>query len=219
VREYALEKLAAGGKLNRLLQDHAAYYRALVATVEAQLGLNPNEAENWLQLLEEENDNLLAALADGQPLETNQKYTSHVEVGTFINRPVEDVFVFTTDLEKMPIWSTGTQNVPVLEGGMKQGAEVKTISNVLGRQVQVRVKVTELEPPRRAVAQSIGGPVTFHILLTCDPVGDGTLLKFAADVESSALFRIVAPVFQPIFRRELEKAVGVLKQILESGDA
>jgi predicted ATPase/DNA-binding XRE family transcriptional regulator len=60
IREYALEQLAASGRAETLRRQHAAYFLALAEAVEAQLR-GPQEVR-WLARLEEEHDNLRAAL-------------------------------------------------------------------------------------------------------------------------------------------------------------
>jgi predicted ATPase/transcriptional regulator with XRE-family HTH domain len=59
-REYALEQLAASGRAETLRRQHAAYFLALAEAVEPQLR-GPQELR-WLARLEEEHDNLRAAL-------------------------------------------------------------------------------------------------------------------------------------------------------------
>jgi predicted ATPase len=60
IREYALAQLAASGRAETLRQQHATYFLALAEAVEPQL-TGPQEVR-WLARLEEEQDNLRAAL-------------------------------------------------------------------------------------------------------------------------------------------------------------
>jgi predicted ATPase/transcriptional regulator with XRE-family HTH domain len=61
LREYALERLAAHGKEWTVLKRrHAKYFMALAEAAESRLA--GNEQEIWLERLEMEHDNLLAAL-------------------------------------------------------------------------------------------------------------------------------------------------------------
>ena len=60
IREYALEQLAASGQAETLRRQHAAYFLALAEAIVPQL-IEPQEAR-WLARLEEEHDNLRAAL-------------------------------------------------------------------------------------------------------------------------------------------------------------
>ncbi len=64
IREYALERLKASGEAKALRRQHAEYYLALAETAEPEL----HRAEQllWLQRLEQELDNLRAALAWSQ---------------------------------------------------------------------------------------------------------------------------------------------------------
>ena len=60
VREYALEMLESGGQAEAVRGSHAVYFRALAE--EAEKYLKGENSVKWLDLLEEEHDNLRAAL-------------------------------------------------------------------------------------------------------------------------------------------------------------
>ncbi len=60
VREYALDALAASGEAEILRRNHAAYFVALGE--EAEPHLQASQSAEWLDRLEEEHDNLRAAL-------------------------------------------------------------------------------------------------------------------------------------------------------------
>jgi predicted ATPase/class 3 adenylate cyclase len=61
IREYALERLEQSGEAEALRQQHAAYFLALAEAAAPQLYGHP-QSQRWLDLLEQEHDNLRAAL-------------------------------------------------------------------------------------------------------------------------------------------------------------
>ncbi|HEX8230496.1 MAG TPA: tetratricopeptide repeat protein [Chloroflexia bacterium] len=67
IREYAKEKLEGSGEAEQIRYWHAEYYLALAETAESELG--GAQQKEWLDRLEQEHDNLRAALqwALGQP--------------------------------------------------------------------------------------------------------------------------------------------------------
>jgi predicted ATPase/DNA-binding XRE family transcriptional regulator len=60
IREYALERLTAGGEWERLRRQHAEYFVHFAETADLEL-IGPNEVE-WLDRVEREHDNLRAVL-------------------------------------------------------------------------------------------------------------------------------------------------------------
>src|SRR5262249_40168660 len=60
IREYALERLIATGERAPLRQQHAGYYLHLAEQAEPEL--ERQQQDIWLERLEREHDNLLAAL-------------------------------------------------------------------------------------------------------------------------------------------------------------
>src|SRR5262249_2373794 len=64
IREYGLEGLAASGEAEALGRGHAAYYLARAEAAEPKL--RTAERSVWLERLEQEHDNLRAALAWAQ---------------------------------------------------------------------------------------------------------------------------------------------------------
>ena len=60
IRDYAQERLAAGSELEATVEAHAAYFVALAENAAPQL--NGPDQSTWLEALEEDHDNLLAAL-------------------------------------------------------------------------------------------------------------------------------------------------------------
>jgi predicted ATPase len=64
IREYALERLELSGEANAIGQQHATFFLAFAEA--AELKLFSAELGTWLERLEAEHDNLLAALAWSQ---------------------------------------------------------------------------------------------------------------------------------------------------------
>src|SRR5437764_5422609 len=60
IREYGLEALASAGEMESTRRAHAAHYLVLAEQAELELG-GPQQAV-WLEQLEQEHDNLRAAL-------------------------------------------------------------------------------------------------------------------------------------------------------------
>jgi predicted ATPase/class 3 adenylate cyclase len=81
IREYAWELLATSGEANGIQRAHAAYYLALAE--EAEPGLISVEKRKWLQLLQQEHENLRAAL---EWLVQNKEQESALRLGAALWR-------------------------------------------------------------------------------------------------------------------------------------
>jgi carbon monoxide dehydrogenase subunit G len=141
------------------------------------------------------------------------------EESIFVERPIEEVFGYLTDLERVPEWQT---NVLFLQiqgtGGLRPGAQLIELRKFLGRKVESVVLVTEYEPPHRYTIKVQSGPIPFEISNVLSESGAGTRIDAAVEGEPGRFFGLVEWRVVKAVERELWNSLATLKDILESRD-
>jgi uncharacterized protein YndB with AHSA1/START domain len=139
------------------------------------------------------------------------------EESIFVERPVEEVFAYLTDLERVPEWQT---NVLFLQlqsgGGLRPGAQLVELRKFLGRKVESVVEVTEYEPPHRYTIKVQSGPIPFEISNVLSESGGGTRIDAVVEGEPGRFFGLVEWRVVKAVERELWNSLATLKDILEA---
>jgi carbon monoxide dehydrogenase subunit G len=139
------------------------------------------------------------------------------EESIFVERPIEEVFAYLTDLERVPEWQT---NVLFLQlqgpGGLRTGARLVELRKFLGRKVESVVEVTEYQPPHRYTIKVQSGPIPFEISNVLSESGGGTRIDAAVEGEPGRFFGLVEWRVVKAVERELWNSLATLKGILEA---
>ena len=79
-----------------------------------------------------------------------------------IDRPVDEVFGFVTDVEKMPRWVSGVRSAKLISKEMGKGARY-VLDYIRGwRADSIEIEVTDYEPSRVFGSRSFRGPFQFE---------------------------------------------------------
>jgi uncharacterized protein YndB with AHSA1/START domain len=134
-----------------------------------------------------------------------------------IDRPVNHVFAYSTDPEKLPTWQTNTvSSVPEQEGPLAVGSRLREVHRGPGgKEFESLVEVTEYDPDRRFALRVIEGtPV--HATMTFEPTADGgTHLRFRAFGKLTGAMRLAEPFLGRMLKRQFAEQVATLKRVLE----
>ena len=139
------------------------------------------------------------------------------EESIFVERPIEEVFGYLTDLDSVPEWQT---NVLFLQldspGGLRVGARLIELRKFRGRKVESVVEVTEYEPPFRYTTRVQSGPIPFEISNVFSETGGGTRIDAVVEGEPGGFFGLVEWRVVKAVERELWNSLATLKDILEA---
>ena len=139
------------------------------------------------------------------------------ERSVWINRPVEQVFEFATNPENEPLWNTGMQESEITSAGpLGVGAKVRSVSRVLGRNVETTWEVTEYEMNRKKAVKSTSGPIPFESAAVFESFEGGTKLTFSIQAEADGIFRLITPVIIRMGKSQTENSFANLKELLEA---
>ncbi len=141
----------------------------------------------------------------------------HVEHSVVINRPIEEVFSFVSDIEKMPQWAAEVVEAKqISEGAMGMGTTVKIAVKVLGRRAENTHKVTAYEPNSKFAFKTTSGPIQSEVTESVESVEDGTKFTIVAEAETGGFFKLAEPIVARTTQREWETNVATLKDLLEA---
>jgi uncharacterized membrane protein len=134
-----------------------------------------------------------------------------------IDRPVEDVFAYVSDVNHLPEWAGTTVEVKDAPAGpLRDGATFADVGKFLGRRFETPFQAT-VEAPHRLVYRSTAGALVPHDwTYTFEPLGDSTRVTLAIEGEPGGFFRLAAPLVRRALGRQMSKDLANLKRVIES---
>jgi uncharacterized membrane protein len=131
-----------------------------------------------------------------------------------IDRPVAEVFAYVTDISNVPTWQESAVSAVWLDWGRRFSER----RHFMGREADIELEVTALEPDRRFDFRAVNAPVRFDIRHTFDAVDGGTRVRVHGEAKLSGALRLAARMArrqaEHQFRRDFER----LKDLLERRD-
>ena len=140
----------------------------------------------------------------------------NVEIPVTIDRPVEEVFAYLSDVTKIPEWNSLVDEAIGSEPPMRVGSTTQLKIRLLGRRIEADQVVTELEPNRRAVIKT-GGPVSVTDTWTFEALGaNQTRVTYATVGDTKGFFKLADPIFARVFKKQMTAQLETLKELLEA---
>lgn len=140
-----------------------------------------------------------------------------VEQTIEVARPIEDVFAYVTDPEKLPEWQKGTIQVSrEASGPLKEGERLYEIHAAMGRHLRSTVEVVELDPPRAFALHMVEGPLPIDGRWTFEPTGRGTRVQFTGEGKLQGMMRLATPIVRRAVDKQFRGHHARLKEALES---
>ena len=138
------------------------------------------------------------------------------EQSVTINRPIEEVFAFASDLDNQARWRSGLEVAELTsDGPFGVGATYREVDRFLGRKMERSMEVTEFEPNAKCSFKSTSGPVAFSATILFEAHEGGTRVSMAADAELGGFFRVAETMVVRMGRRQMESDMANLKDLLE----
>lgn len=130
-----------------------------------------------------------------------------VEDSIEINRPLEEVFDYVSDVANIPQWTAHTLEVRKdTTGPPQQGDEFTLVIKSVGRRFETPYERTSYEPKRRYTDRAVGGPIpNQQWVYTFQEVLGGTRLTRAVEAEPGGFLKLLEPLQKRIVRHQLRK--------------
>lgn len=147
-----------------------------------------------------------------------------VEESVEINRPIKEVFSYTSTPENLPKWAATVREVrreSPGRGPLKEGERFTATQKALGRGFEAPFEVIDYEPNRRYAHRGAEGhPVPITMVLTYEPMSsDVTRFAPRIEAEPGGFFGLVGPVFEKVLRRQMRTNLATLKELMERREA
>jgi uncharacterized membrane protein len=140
-----------------------------------------------------------------------------VEDSIVINRPIEEVFAYVSDLTNAPEWQTGLIEVrkttPEPPG---VGTRYTFVRKFLGRKLEASNEFNVYEPCQIITFTTTSGPVSVEASYLFDETAEGTKVTCKMDMQTGGFSRLAEPLIASSVRREMSAEFGYLKDLLES---
>ena len=129
-------------------------------------------------------------------------------------------FDYLADFTHIERWDPSVLTArQMTEGWPQVGTQFRLKLQFGGRAVPMAYRITEMESPRRLVLQGTGASFSAEDRITFEPLGDGTRIRYEADIVFAAGWgRKLEPLVAPLVRRSGRRAVQqLLQQLSGSG--
>jgi uncharacterized protein YndB with AHSA1/START domain len=131
-----------------------------------------------------------------------------------IARPVEDVFAYLTDVEKLPEWQASVVSARA-DGPVCEGSRIIEQRSLLGHEAETQLEVTAYETGRRFALRTLTGPVELTVDHELEAAGGRTRLHVTATGKPNGLLRFATRAVEAKARHELRRDFERLKANLE----
>lgn len=139
------------------------------------------------------------------------------QVSIEINRPLEEVFAYLSNLENNSEWrSSSFEARKTSEGPIGVGTRYRMVNNILGLRLENEAEVIEYEPNRKCTNRSTSGPLPITAQRIFERVKGGTRVRFVVEVEPRGFFKLVEPFLARLARRRVVTDAAHLKNLMEA---
>jgi len=139
--------------------------------------------------------------------------------GPVINRSIQDVFEFISQMENSPLWGRAAKTTKDSDGPVSVGTVFLELAEDDGQQLTKRTEVIEFDPSTRfSYLSRYENGMTELARVTFETVGDGTRVSPEADVDLPGVPQEQASTFSQEMRSGVLELLENLKDVLESPD-
>ena len=137
-----------------------------------------------------------------------------------IDRPIELVFDYVTDIKRMVEWIGPTIEAnQTSENPRGVGTTSSRVSQFLGRRIESEMETVEFEPNQLIVNKAISGPMPeFEERISVESVQDGTRVTIRLEGEPGGLFKLAMPILSRRARSQVANDLDTLKDLVEALD-
>jgi len=141
-----------------------------------------------------------------------------IKASIIIDKPVDEVFAYVTDVKTWPRWESGLLEAEqTSDGPLNVGTTFRGMNQVLGQRMAWTSEVTNYIPCKSWGQKIISKGWSTEERLAFEPFQGGTTkFSLVSKLESGGLLRLFAPFVARKMQEQIEKNLLRLKAILEA---
>lgn len=139
-----------------------------------------------------------------------------VEKTVHINKPVEAVFAYATNIDNVTDWQEGVESIEVDGDPNTVGGKYTEVRKFLGREMKTTLEITAHESNTKWAAKVLEGPVPYEVVADYESADGGTKVTMHIDGEPSGFFKLAQGAVQKQLDKSLEEDLQRLKEQVEA---
>ncbi len=134
-----------------------------------------------------------------------------------INRPINEVFAYVSNMENGPKWQPELSEVRrITKGPVKIGSQFSSARRIMGRTMVTSIEFVAYEPNSKYTIKSISGPLPFEQTTLFESTAEGTKLTTKIELHPSGDMAQAESMLLEDLKQEMETDFDGLKKLLES---
>jgi len=139
------------------------------------------------------------------------------ELGTLIDRPLQDVFDFLSNPLNLPKWQAMIGSIEqVTPGAAAVGSKYNVHAEMLGRHIDGVMEITAFEAPTKFGFTNQAGPMQVSVLVALKPAGTGAKVTLTAQGNPGGIFKLAEGPMSHQIKSQMEENLARLKSLLET---
>lgn len=139
------------------------------------------------------------------------------EMSVEINRPVEEVFSFFSNLDNRKQWESGLEELSqTSEGPVGVGTTWRETVRAMGRRMELTLELTGYEPNKQWNEKIDAGSMKAEVNITFDSTNGGTRVNGVVDMQIGGFLKLASPIVTRTLRKQMQADINRLKAVLEA---
>ena len=141
----------------------------------------------------------------------------NVEKSIIIQRSVEEVFNYVSNLTHSAEWQSGLTEVrQITDKPLGVGTQYALVRTFMGRKMEANNEITEFTPDVKVAFKTISGPIPLEASYQFETAERGTKLTSKIEMHPKGFVSLAEPLISASLQRDVDANLNVLKNMLES---
>lgn len=134
-----------------------------------------------------------------------------------INKPLAEVFAYTTNGGNSTKWQGGVEAVIPDGDPTVVGSKFTEVRKFMGQEMKSVMQIIAYEADAKWAAKVLEGPVPYTVTVTFTADGSATTVDMRVEGEPKGFFKIAEGMLEGQLKKSLQEDSERLKKLIESG--